>query len=231
VFDVSLFESYPLTGRWGYSGLLFHNSINSIFYGIGLIFILEKQKKEWLPIFLFSLALLLLGQKAGMFYLALIVCFAWIKNKTLHVGFLGVGGLLLLTVQYWIPFIVQYNLFWRNVYEKHGAWSVFFSLRNENIQNIFSQMNNISVLDIIIGGTGRFPIRVEMMPFDVLVFFGVLGLFCFTLLIIKIIPNWKWSIPILVACFGGGIYEATLGMLLFLLTLELVKKDEHSYSP
>jgi hypothetical protein len=231
VFDVSLFESYPLTGRWGYSGLLFHNSINSIFYGIGLIFILEKQKKEWLPIFLFSLALLLLGQKAGMFYLALIVCFAWIKNKTLHVGFLGVGGLLLLTVQYWIPFIVQYNLFWRNVYEKHGAWSVFFSLRNENIQNIFSQMNNISVLDIIIGGTGRFPIRVEMMPFDVLVFFGVLGLFCFTLLIIKIIPNWKWSIPILVACFGGGIYEATLGMLLFLLTLELVKKDKHSYSP
>jgi hypothetical protein len=77
----------------------------------------------------------------------------------------------------------------------------------------------------------RFPTRVEMMPFDVLAYFGVLGLFCFILMIIKIIPNWKWSIPILVACFGGGIYEAPLAMLVFLLALELVKKDKHSYSP
>jgi hypothetical protein len=231
VFDVSLFESYPLTGRLGYSGLLFHNSINSIFYGIGLIFILEKQKKEWLLIFLFSLTLLLLGQKGGMFYLALIVCFAWIKNKTLHVGFLVVGGLLLLTVQYWIPFIVQYNLFWRNVYEKHGTWGVFFSLRNENIETIFSTTQNFEVINFIAGGIVRFPTLVEMMPFDVLAYFGVLGLFCFILLIIKIIPNWKWSIPILVACFGGGICEAPLGMLFFFLILTLGKKGKNCYSP
>ena len=231
VFDVSLFESYPLTSRWGYSGLLFHNSINSIFYGIGLIFLLEKQKKEWLPIFLFSLTLLLLGQKAGMFYLALIICFAWIKNKTLHVGFLVVGGLLLFTVQYWIPFIVQYNLFWRNVYEMHGAWGVFFSLRNENIETIFFTTQNFEVINFIAGGNVRFPTRVEMMPFDILAYFGVLGLFCFILMIIKIIPNWKWSIPILVACFGGGIYEAPLGMLVFLLVLEFVNQDKQSYSP
>jgi hypothetical protein len=59
----------------------------------------------------------------------------------------------------------------------------------------------------------------------------VLGLFCFILLIIKIIPNWKWSIPILVACFGGGIYEAPLGMLFFFLILTLVKKGKNCYSP
>ncbi len=53
VFDVSLFESYPLTSRWGYSGLLFHNSINSIFYGIGLIFLLENRKKNGYQFFFF----------------------------------------------------------------------------------------------------------------------------------------------------------------------------------
>ena len=231
IFNLSLLKSYPLSERFGYSGLLYHNSMNSIFYGIGLIFLLEKQKKEWLPIFLFSLTLLLLGQKAGMFYLALIVCFAWIKNKALQVGFLGVGGLLLLTVQYWIPFIVQYNLFWRNVYEKHGAWSVFFSLRNENIETIFSTTQNFEVINYIAGGIVRFPTRVEMMPFDILIYFGVLGLILFILLLFKIVPNLRWNIPIFVACFGGGIYEAPLGMLLFFLALALVKKGKHSYSP
>jgi len=200
----------------GYNGLLFHNSINSIFYGIGLIFILEKQKKEWLLIFLFSLTLLLLGQKGGMFYLALIVCFAWIKNKTLHVGFLVVGGLLLLTVQYWIPFIVQYNLFWRNVYEKHGTWGVFFSLRNENIETIFSTTQNFEVINFIAGGIVRFPTRVEIMPFDILLFFGIIGLF------LNVLYYWKWPtkkiwyIPLVVACLGGGLYESPMGMILLI---------------
>ncbi len=80
VFGVSVFESYPLTGRWGYSGLLWHNSINSILYGISLIFLFEKLKKEWFLITLFIVALLLLGQKAGWLYLSLIFVFVVIKN-------------------------------------------------------------------------------------------------------------------------------------------------------
>ena len=60
--------------------------------------------------------------------------------------------------------------------------------------------------------------------------FGVLGLLLFVLLLFKILPSWKWSIPIFVACFGGGIYEAPLGMLLFFLTVALVRKGKHSYS-
>lgn len=231
VLGISLFESYPLSGRWGYSGLLWHLSFHCASYGILLIYLLQKEHKQWVAIFLFVLALMLLGQKAGMFYLALIVCFAWIKNKALQVGFLGVGGLLLLTVQYWIPFIVQYNLFWSNVYEKHGAWSVFFSLRNENIETIFSTTQNFEVINYIAGGIVRFPTRVEMMPFDILLYFGVLGLILFILLLFKIVPNLRWNIPIIVACFGGGIYEAPLGMLLFFLALVLVKKGKHSYSP
>jgi len=217
VFGVSLFESYPLSGRWGYNGLLFHNSLSNTMYGLLLIFVLETNRKKRLLIFIFSLSLLLLGQKAGVFYLALIVCFAWIKNKALQVGFLGLGGILLLTVKYWIPFIVQYNLFWRNVYEKHGSWGVFFSLRNENIQKNFFQANNMNVLDFFIGGTSRFPIRVEMMPFDVFLFFGFLGL------LIMMVFFWSWSaklywyIPLIVASFSGGIYEVPFAMMFYII--------------
>jgi hypothetical protein len=70
-----------------------------------------------------------------------------------------------------------------------------------------------------------------MMPFDVLAYFGVLGPMLFYLLIIKIVPSWKWSVPFLVACLGGGIYEAPLGVLLFFLTLTLVREHKRSYSP
>ena len=37
IFGVSLFESYPLTGRWGYNGLLSHGTTNSGFYGMILL--------------------------------------------------------------------------------------------------------------------------------------------------------------------------------------------------
>ncbi len=229
VFGVSLFESYPLSGRWGYNGLLFHNSMSNILYGLVLIFLFETNRKKRLLIFIFSLSLLLLGQKAGMFYLALIVCFVWIKNKVLNVGFLGMGGILLLTVQYWIPFIVKYNLFWRNVYEKHGSWGVFFSLRNENIQKILSPTNEMSVLDFFIGGTSRFPMRVEMMPFDVFLFYGALGIIVSLIFYVRLSAKVYWYIPIAVSCFAGGIYESPLAMMILLILL-LINPNEASPS-
>ena len=38
-FNVSVFESYPLSGRWGYSGILWHLSFHSFIYGIYLMYL------------------------------------------------------------------------------------------------------------------------------------------------------------------------------------------------
>ena len=46
VFDISAFESYPLSGRWGYSGFLLHLSFHCIAYGVFLIYLLEKKKES-----------------------------------------------------------------------------------------------------------------------------------------------------------------------------------------
>ena len=232
VFDVSTFESYPLSGRWGYSGFLWHLSFHSIAYGVFLLYLLEQKKKEWGFILLFSLALLLLGQKAGLLYVLLIVTFGVVTNRYFQLGIIASGVILFGSAPIWLPYVVTISPFWENVYNKHGFWGVLLSLRNENIENIWEIINPLlSVFDVMFGGAIRFPTRIEMMPFDILIYFGVLGLLLFVLLLFKILPSWKWSIPIFVACFGGGIYEAPLGMLLFFLTVALVRKGKHSYSP
>ena len=118
------------------------------------------------------------------------------------------------------------------MYNKHGVWGVLLSLRNENIEKIWEIISpQLAAFDVIFGGVIRFPMRIEMMLFDILIYFGVLGLIIFILLIIKIVPSLKWSVPILVACFSGGIYEVPLGVLVFLLALEGAKQDKLSYSP
>ena len=232
VFCISSFESYPLSGRWGYSGLLFHGSFYNIVYGIFLLYLLEQQKKGWLSIGLFGLALLLLGQKAGLLYVLLIFTLGVVTNRYFQLGIIASGLALVCSASLWLPYVVSFSPFWENVYNKHGVWGVLLSLRNENIENIWGIISpQLSIFDVMFGGAIRFPMRVEMMPFDIFIYFGVLGLFLFVLLLFKMIPHLKWSIPILVSCFSGGIYEMPLGMLVFFLTLALVKKDKHSYSP
>lgn len=232
VFGISDFESYPLSGRWGYSGLLWHLSFHSIAYGVFLLYLLEQKKKPWISIVLFGLVLLLLGQKAGLLYFLLVFSLGVVTNRYLQSGIIASSLIIFCSAKLWLPYVVTFSPFWENVYNKHGVWGVLLSLRNENIENVWEIISpRLSFFDVVLGGTIRFPVQVEMMPFDVFVYFGVLGLFLFGFLICKIIPSWKWSIPIFVACFGGGIYEAPLGMLIFFLTLSLIKKSNPNYGP
>jgi hypothetical protein len=232
IFGITCFESYPLSGRWGYSGLLWHLSFHSIVYGVFMLYLLDQKKKAWGSIILFGLVLLLLGQKAGLLYFTLIFTLGIVTKRYLQWGIISSCLVIVFSAPLWLPYVVDISPFWEDVYNKHGVWGALLSLRNENIENIWGIISpQLSVFDVMFGGAIRFPTRIEMMPFDILIFFGVLGLLLFVLLVFKILPRWKWSIPIFVACFGGGIYEAPLGMLLFFLTVALVRKGNHIYSP
>ncbi len=180
VFDVSAFESYPLSGRWGYSGLLWHLSFQSIVYGVFILYLLEQKKKAWFSIVLFGLALLLLCQKAGLLYVLLIFTLGVVTNRYFQVGIIASGLALVCSASLWLPYVVSFSPFWENVYNKHGVWGALLSLMNENIENIWGIISpQLSVFDVMFGGAIRFPTRIEMMPFDILIYFGVLGqIFC-----------------------------------------------------
>ena len=231
VFGVSLFESYPFSGRWGYSGLLWHLNFHCASYGVLLIYLLQKERKQWATIFLFGLALMIMGQKAGFLYLMLIFIFVIVKNKSLRITILISGITGLISAPFWIPFVVTYNPFWSKVYDDHGVWGVVFSLRNENIYELFFNSDmRFLFIDWILGGHSRYPIRVEMMPFDLLIFSGGLGVILAGTYFYRMIPNWSWSIPLLVACFAGGIYESPLPFILFLVFVSLSKGEGYNLS-
>ena len=59
--------------------------------------------------------------------------------------------------------------------------------------------------------------RFEMMPFDIFLFFGFLGL----LIIMVFFWSWSaklyWYIPMIVASFSGGIYEVPFAMMFYII--------------
>ena len=221
-----------MTGRWGYSGVLWHLNFHSVSYGILLINLLEKEKKKWLVILLFSLSLLLLGQKAGLLYLSLIFVFVVIKKHYLRLGLFMGGVSTVITVPLWLPYVVSFLPFWENVYHKYGVWGVVFSLRNENIGMIWNEISvSTNFFDWLSGGAVRFPTSVEMMLVDVLFFYGLTGLLLIGVFYFKLIPRWAWGIPLFVACFAGGIYEAPIGLLVYFVVMVTINysKNRHLY--
>jgi len=217
LFSLSLFESYPLSGRWGYSGILWSGGMNNIMYAICLIHHWSTLKKLDWEFFLLSSSLLLMGQKSALLYLLLIIVF--VVNKMVFVKKIFFAVVLLLVVYFnrIISFISSFDSFWSSVYEKHGALGVFLSLRNENIEKILGQQftNENIISKFLFGGLATFPERVEMYPIDVFFYFGAIGLIATVVFYIKWIPRFKYAIPIVVASFGGQLYDIIPAMLIF----------------
>ena len=221
-FNVSVFESYPLSGRWGYSGILWHLSFHSFIYGIYLMYLLKQKKRRWDLIILFSLALFFLGQKAGLLYLFLIYCLIFITNNYLRLCMITTFVIGAFSSHFWVPYVISFSTFWQSVYNQHGVWGVLLSLRNKNITEAGNEISSdFNIYDILFGGVIRYPISLEMMPLDIFIYFGLIGVFLLILFYLKIIKEFGWSIPLVVACVAGGIYEAPMAIMIYFVFLKL----------
>lgn len=228
---IDLFETYPLSGRWGYSGLFWH-SINSISYGIFLMINVFKEKKSWFLIFLISLCLVLLGQKSGLLYLILIFFFVGMKSLLIRFFSVVIAIVAIISHGVWVPKLVLLSPFWKNVFEDNGSLSILLSLRDQNLKNIWLELGSeIKLIDFLIGSFERLkgnpemtPLRIEMLPFDFLLFYGLAGLILYIIFLNKYIHSWFWATPIIIACFAGGIYEEPVGMLIYGISLSCFGK-------
>ena len=60
-----------------------------------------------------------------------------------------------------------------------------------------------------------------MMPLDIFIYFGLIGVYLLILFYLKIINKFGWSIPLVVACVAGGIYEAPMEIMIYFVFLKL----------
>ena len=206
IFDITFFESYPKSGRWGYSGFLIRDH-SVVLSSIILIEELSKSKVSTRSVTLLTMSLLFLGTKSGLLSLALIFYLVLIKSIKIRFYIAGIVLVLLGTLPQWLNQVIAFNPFWNSVYIDHGAWGVLFSLRNESLILLYQIIQTeYNLLHWCFGGKIRFEeMKIEMLGFDVFVFYGIVGLVAFSYFFLKWIPSWKHAIPLLVALFSGSL--------------------------
>lgn len=221
IIDIELFKSYPLSGRWGFSGIFWHRVTLNILLGIYLILTWKtKEKLSRYLTALFSICILLTGQKAGFLYLFLFILVVIIQKKGVKKITFSVFVLALIFSSSILKIFVSYSPFWRNIYDEYGFWGTLFSLRNNLVRSGFELLyQGWNLSDWMFGGIYRFPTRAEMMPFDLLFYFGFFGVTISVWALLQWKPSWKMSIPLIVACFAGGLHEESTRIIVYGATL------------
>ena len=121
-----IMESYPLSGRWGYSGVLISRVETQLVYGLLLLYTWRPESPfDWKSL-IFILCLLVSGQKAGFFWVALFMFVVVVKKPLWRL--VMVSGVVSFVALF--PFIVkkvvEISPFWKNVYDTYGTWGMCF---------------------------------------------------------------------------------------------------------
>ena len=211
-----ILESYPLSGRWGYDGLLLDRVVTQLVYGLLLLHNWSPNKPfDWKNL-VFIICLLISGQKAGFLWVGLFFLIVVIKRPLWRTTLIGLSLSFVAFFPFIIKQLIPFSTFWRNVFEDYGAWGILFSTRNNAVLRIWENTkNDTHYLDVLLGGTARFPSDIEMLPFDIFIYFGAFGLIASTWFFLKWVSSWKWAIPLIVTCFAGGVFGSIKMILLY----------------
>lgn len=206
-FGIPILESYPVSGRWGYNGLLLDRVITQLIYGILLLHRWRlKNPFDWKSV-IYIICLLLSGQKAGFLWVGLFIMIVVIRRPFWRTTILCLYISFIALFPYVVKLITPFSIFWKDIYEDSGPWTIFFSTRNNTIQKIWeNNKNDIDFIDFIIGGVVRFPSDIEMLPFDLILYFGIVGVIGCCWFLVKWVSSWKWAIPLIISCFAGGFF-------------------------
>lgn len=223
-FGFSMLESYPLSGRWGYCGILIDRVVTLMVYGLLLLHNWSTKKQFNWKNLLFIICLLLTGQKAGFLWVGLFL-FLVVFKKTVDRLVLFIVGLIFV-----IPSLIYFNKvislssFWSGVLQEHGFLGVIFSTRNNALLKVWEKaIKKGEWIDYFLGGINRYPQAIEMLPFDILSYFGIVGLVFFIWFFVSWVPSWKWGIPLIIAIFTGGIFGYPLAALIYFIYINLNK--------
>ena len=228
LFGVTLMESYPLSIRWGYCGILMHRAETQFVYGFLLLYNLNTKKPISWKAILFAVCMLMSGQKSVFLWFALILFFVVLKKLSYRVMLISVIAFASAIFPLILEKLINFSIFWRSVYDDYGVWGVFFSTRDIAFLDVMkSALNEKGIVDWAIGNISRYPFDVEMLIIDLFVFFATIGVLVFLWFLKTWLPTWKWSIPIFVVCLVGGIFGIGLTLIIYGVFLNEIKKSQY----
>ena len=227
LFEVKVFQTYKFDGRFAYNGLILSQGFTPFLYLCATtIFWVYKDKKMLL---LLLTLCCLSGLKGVYFGEFLLLGLLVLSNKEFKKRFKIIILLRLLIIFTTLLVTLLLTPMFVNVLESKGLTSAIFSYRTDNALEIFNQINENN-FNILIGALETEVVRLEMQIFDVILFFGALGLvayFLFLQLLYKKIV--KDSVPkvffatilALSALSGNLLYIPLSSLLMYLVLMSL----------
>lgn len=224
LFEVKIFQTYQFDGRFGYNGLILSQGFTPFFYLCATtVFWVYRDKKMLL---LLLLLCVLSGLKGVYFAEFLILSLLVISSQKFNKSFKTIiFSILLITFATLLVRLLSSPIF-VEVSESKGLLSAIFSFRTDNVLEVFSQINRDN-FNIIIGALDMEVVRLEMQLFDVILFFGIIGLVAYILFlymlnkkIVKGTVAKAFFITILaLSALSGNLFYIPLSSILMFLVL------------
>lgn len=183
VFDISVFKTYY--HRFGASGVFMTPSMITYFNALALTYFsyqyLTKNEKL-LELLLVAIACLLAGTKALLLFVALtgvhlLIVKKFYRSKVFYASVIAVIAALYVFRDSVVSVVQKNTKLLTEVYHEHGWITALTSYRDQNLKEDFfpvikEKWNGVNYL---FGGTDFEIYRVEFEPFDVFLFFGIIG--------------------------------------------------------
>lgn len=239
-FNINNFQSYRGSERFGYLGLLGHNTFMFYMYSLLILFLyylrcisLGNTIFFWFTIF----TSFLIGKKGIFLFLFFLIIY---HVYTKHVLYKSLVSTILISLIILLVFINEQILnllsfifpFWKQYVEKWDFITIVFSGRNLNfLKWKHFVFENWTIINYFFGGA-NFPENwIELSLFDVFSFFGLIGVLTCFLFLRKILKNHSLKnqylicIPILLSFFCGNFFVNTFQMVSFVFFINFLKSE------
>lgn len=229
LFGIAIFKTYN-SHRFGFNGVILSQGVTPYIYMCSTtLFWVFRDKIMLLLVVILSILSGVKGVYLGEFLLLSMLVF-WSKNlskalKNIIIVIFSLGFLFLLLFLYSKPVF-------REVFDSHGLLSAILSHRNDYTAKLINQItpDNYSLL---IGATGLQKVRLELQIIDIVLFFGVIGLICYSVFLVWLykslvrtdVSKAFFISVIALSALSGNLLYIPLSLILMFLVLIALKKQ------
>ncbi|GAA0714319.1 hypothetical protein GCM10009430_07330 [Aquimarina litoralis] len=246
IFEINIFKTYFRGDRFGYQGFLLYHSEAGYIYFLSLIgyahkYGKEKKAKYFGNIILIFFTVFLIGTKKAIFSAVLFLIYFLIANKHLFKSRLftfsflvALAGIVVVLQNLWDKLLHKFIL----IYQHQNLVSALLSYREITLKEhaIPFMTEKWNFMNYIIGGPLFSSVRVELELFDIFLFFGILGVLCYGVILVKVLKNTNKRIlhfstfALLIATlFSGNLVSSMNVMLLYSMMYVFINSNDKNF--